>query len=207
VSGKKRGKQHLKKRKTPTRVAREVVNFYEYAWTLAKHADFLRQRAVEVGKLTQRVVDLAGRIRYVVEHDPNCLGIAAPQVGHSIRLIVLQHTDERVSVWFDPEIIPDTEGGKMREWEGCFSLPDERVYVERWLSVTLRGMWLDGQMHEERLAGKTARAAQHEVDHLDGVLIIDHGDAEPVKGDVIATGEKLAPLADADMIERAVARG
>lgn len=94
------------------------------------------------------------------------VGIAAPQVGMSSRLAVL--ADGTVLV--DPEII-ERSGEDHESVEGCLSLPGEQHVVRRARRVVFRYRDLDGRAHEETASGFEAAVVQHEVDHLDGVLI------------------------------------
>jgi peptide deformylase len=110
-------------------------------------------------------------------HEYSGVGLAAPQVHMSLRLFVaLLEEDEdsksEATVLANPEIIPNS---KTREdgWEGCLSIPDIRGRVRRFTDVTVKGFDRDGQGIELRLKKFPARVAQHETDHLDGVLFFD----------------------------------
>ena len=105
------------------------------------------------------------------------VGLAAPQVHEGLRLFVAlfdEDPDDRTgaSVLVNPEIAP---GSGVREdgWEGCLSIPDIRGLVPRFADITLRALDRDGRPLELRLKGFAARIAQHETDHLDGVLFFD----------------------------------
>ncbi len=112
-----------------------------------------------------------------VMYDEPGIGLAAPQVGVSVRLFVIdtewsqEDAEKNPSVILNPEI-SDREGEIIWE-EGCLSVPDYTADVERSAEITLRGMDLDGNPIEERAEGLRAVCIQHEVDHLDGVLFID----------------------------------
>ena len=112
-----------------------------------------------------------------VMYDEPGIGLAAPQVGVSVRLFVIdtewsqEGAEKNPSVILNPEI-SDREGEIIWE-EGCLSVPDYTADVERSAEITLRGMDLDGNPIEERAEGLRAVCIQHEVDHLDGVLFID----------------------------------
>ena len=110
-------------------------------------------------------------------HEYNGVGLAAPQVHMSLRLFVgllEEDADSKTmaTVIANPEIFPNS---KTREdgWEGCLSIPDIRGRVSRFTDVTLRGLDRDGRAIELRLEEFPARVAQHENDHLDGVLFFD----------------------------------
>ena len=101
------------------------------------------------------------------------IGLAAPQVGHGVRLFIVNHTgkpeDDRVYV--NP-VISDAEGEEASE-EGCLSLPGINVQVTRPKVAKIRAKDLAGNPIEQTETGYVARIWQHELDHLNGVLIID----------------------------------
>ena len=104
------------------------------------------------------------------------VGLAAPQIGLGLRLAVIDvstgKNPEARLVLANPEII-HTEG-EQREEEGCLSLPGHRGNVIRPLYVTVRAQDATGKTFEIRGEGLLARAFCHEIDHLDGVLFIQH---------------------------------
>lgn len=105
-------------------------------------------------------------------------GLAAPQVGFSLRMFVIDTgwkdgaADPLVAL--DPEIL-DLSAEQATAMEGCLSIPGPSVAVTRPAAVTLRWTGLDGIRRERRLSGIEAVCAQHEADHLDGRLIVDFG--------------------------------
>jgi peptide deformylase len=104
------------------------------------------------------------------------IGLAAPQIGKSLRLTVIDVTSgknpEAKLVCANPEIIHAE--GEQREEEGCLSVPGFRGYVMRPLYVTIRAQDASGKEFEMRSEGLLARAFCHEIDHLNGVLFITH---------------------------------
>ncbi|MCA3244272.1 MAG: peptide deformylase [Alphaproteobacteria bacterium] len=111
------------------------------------------------------------------------VGLAAPQVGQSLRVIVLDLGEElpdgkrnygikRPEVMFNPEIIARGAETATRQ-EGCLSLPGLWAEVERATEVTVRYLDQDGAVHEATASGLRAVVLQHEIDHLNGVLFID----------------------------------
>lgn len=123
------------------------------------------------GRLDQLVRDM---VETMIEGDG--IGLAAPQVGRSIRLIVLNGSvfdEEGASVYLNPEIVEESSSRTVYE-EGCLSLPDIRADVERAEAVLVRFTTLDGKVMEEEVDGLGARVFQHEIDHLNGKLFIDH---------------------------------
>jgi len=106
-------------------------------------------------------------------HDAGGVGLAAPQVGVSLRVVVIQIPDEEVITLINPEIVK--RSGRRRVDEGCLSIPGYRAEISRSLSVTVKGR--DRHGREVRIKGKDdllAQALEHEIDHINGVLYIDH---------------------------------
>jgi peptide deformylase len=104
------------------------------------------------------------------------IGLAAPQIGISKRLTVIdisfkKNPEEKI-VLINPEIID--RDGKQFEEEGCLSLPEIREKVRRAAQVKVRAQDVDGKWFEIEGEELLARAFQHEIDHLDGILFIDH---------------------------------
>ncbi len=110
-------------------------------------------------------------------YDSNGCGLAAPQVGVSKRIVVIDiaREDEEPSPMYlvNPEIIWKSEETEICE-EGCLSLPEMRAEVERPASVKIHYLDYDGRECELLAEDFLAVAAQHELDHLDGILYIDH---------------------------------
>lgn len=115
-------------------------------------------------------------------YDAPGIGLAAIQVGVPKRVLVidLQEKDEETGkvireprVFINPEIIAESEEMQVYS-EGCLSVPDQYADVQRPAVITAR--WLDeqGKAHEETLDGLLAICLQHEMDHLEGILFIDH---------------------------------
>jgi peptide deformylase len=105
------------------------------------------------------------------------VGLAAPQVHEGLRVFVAMLDEEpgeesEAIVVINPEIVPNapaTEEG----WEGCLSIPDIRGMVPRYTDITVKALDRSGKSVELKLKGFPARVAQHETDHLDGVLFFD----------------------------------
>jgi len=111
------------------------------------------------------------------------VGLAANQVGVSIRLVVLDpraKKDDKPIILINPVIV-ERESEEVAE-EGCLSLPKFYEYVKRAKKVLVNGINIEGEPFEMECEGFLARAVQHELDHLDGVLLIDH--LSPVKKDL-----------------------
>jgi len=117
-------------------------------------------------ELRQLVADMFDTMRAA-----DGVGLAAPQVGRRERLCVVEVGDVAVAL-FNPEII--AREGKIRWEEGCLSIPEVFGWVERSAYVKVRAMGVDGQMLEVEGRELLAVCIQHELDHLDGKLFIDH---------------------------------
>ena len=102
----------------------------------------------------------------------NGIGIAAPQIGVSKRIIVLD-LDGKFHVLINPEII-ETSQESEEILEGCLSIPGVDADITRKLRAHLRGVTLDEKTIDIEGEGLMARAIQHEIDHLNGVLFIDY---------------------------------
>ncbi|HXS12206.1 MAG TPA: peptide deformylase [Acidobacteriaceae bacterium] len=113
------------------------------------------------------------------------IGLAAPQIGVSRRITVIdvsfkERPNEKL-VLINPEIIE--REGKQFEEEGCLSLPEIREKVQRAARVKVRAQDVNGEFFEAEGDALLARAMQHEIDHLDGVLFIDR--LSPLKRDLV----------------------
>lgn len=102
----------------------------------------------------------------------NGVGIAAPQIGVSQRVIGFRHEDKLVMVC-NPVIVAVSEEMQFSD-EGCLSCPDETVAIRRHVGVAITGQSIDGEESLIKVTGFAARIIQHEIDHLNGKLILDH---------------------------------
>ncbi|MBX3356010.1 MAG: peptide deformylase [Phycisphaeraceae bacterium] len=137
-------------------------------------APVLRRKAMSVATVDDSIRALVEDM-FRVMRDEEGAGLAAPQVGESLRIFVTEaRPDEReeAGVYINP-IVEKAEGELDSMNEGCLSLPEIRGDIRRPLSVTLSWSDLDGVRHQRTHSGMLARVWQHECDHLDGVLIID----------------------------------
>jgi peptide deformylase len=132
----------------------------------------LRQRAKRVPQVDasiQRLIDdMIDSMR-----EASGVGLAAPQIGVSLRVIVIEVPDEEVVALVNPEIVK--RSGQRQLEEGCLSIPGYRAEVPRSLSVVVKG--IDRQGRPVRIKAKDdllAHALEHEIDHINGVLYIDH---------------------------------
>ncbi len=123
----------------------------------------------------QLAADLVDTMRV----SPGCVGLAAPQIGVSRRAFCVdvsnhpkaKDANHGLVVLFDPELVL-AHGGEVRR-EGCMSVPDWTANVRRAVRIVIRGTGPDGDEQVIETHGFEARAFQHELDHLDGRLILD----------------------------------
>jgi peptide deformylase len=137
----------------------------------------LKSRATPVDRfddsLRRQVARMAGLM-----NDALGVGLAAPQLGISQRLLVYRvGADAPVIALANPELEWESEDREVLE-EGCLSLPGIHVDVERSLHVRVRGKDEHGDDQRVEASGLEARVIQHEVDHLDGILILDRTSRE-----------------------------
>ncbi|MGG5885845.1 peptide deformylase [Falsiroseomonas sp. HC035] len=135
----------------------------------------LRAKARPVAPDDQRIADLSARMLATMYKAPG-IGLAAPQVGEMLRLVVLDLHENDIPapmVLVNPQVIASTDELAARE-EGCLSLPGQFAEVTRPARVKVRYQDLTGAKREIEGDGLLAACLQHEIDHLDGVLFVDH---------------------------------
>ncbi len=130
----------------------------------------LRKKASEIDKISKRLRELAKNMLETLYDAPG-VGLAAPQVGVSERLIVIDIGDGPIMV-VNPQII--SREGENKDVEGCLSIPGRNEYITRAQKVVVTGIDLTGRKIKKEASGLLARAFQHEIDHLDGILFIDY---------------------------------
>ena len=126
-------------------------------------------------------------------HDSLGIGLAATQVGRLRRLLVYRVADDGpVQALVNPEL---EWASKEQEWsaEGCLSLPRVHVDVERPIHVRVRAQDAEGETLLVEASGLEARVIQHEMDHLDGVLILDHAKRDQRREAMRTLREQLDP--------------
>ncbi|HBT96225.1 MAG TPA: peptide deformylase [Desulfobulbaceae bacterium] len=147
-----------------------IVKIYEFPDPVLRKAT----AAVETfdDELRQLAEDMA-----VTMFDAPGVGLAAPQIGESIKMIVVDHSrqEDNPGTWLalvNPEII--AAEGRQCGSEGCLSMPDLTSKVNRYHTVTVRYLDLHGEPREIVAEDRFAVVLQHEIDHLNGVLFLDH---------------------------------
>jgi peptide deformylase len=132
----------------------------------------LRQKAKRVRTIDNSVKKLIKDMTETMHADPGRVGLAAPQVGISLRVIVIGIPDEEDIVLINPEIV--RRSGERSVTEGCLSVPGYYGEIKRAESVTAKGRDPTGKEIRIKGNGLLAQALEHEIDHLNGVLYIDH---------------------------------
>ncbi|TVP62798.1 MAG: peptide deformylase [Nitriliruptor sp.] len=142
-------------------------------------ARVLKGIAGPVGEIGPRERALAQDLVDTMYDSPGCVGLAAPQLGVASRAFALDVSVMRkpppgnhgLVVLFDPELVLATGSDLKRE--GCMSVPDYTCDIRRATDVVVRGTTPDGGTRVIEATGFEARAFQHELDHLDGILVLD----------------------------------
>jgi peptide deformylase len=131
----------------------------------------LRLKAKRVSKIDGSIQRLIDDMVETMKQ-ANGVGLAAPQVGVSLRVIVLQMPGEEPMAVINPEIV--RHNGEQEVTEGCLSVPGYFGEIERSASVTVKGRDRQGKAIRIKGTGLMAEALEHEIDHLNGNLYIDH---------------------------------
>lgn len=140
-------------------------------------------KAVPVGIIDSSIQHLIDDMVETMYAAPG-IGLAAPQVGVSLRVMVVdvsaREKGSDLITLINPEIM--STQGEIEEEEGCLSVPDYKAQIKRADTVTVRGLNKEGKEIVVEGKGLLARALQHEVDHLNGTLIIDR--VSPIKREI-----------------------
>lgn len=141
----------------------------------------LRLKAKQVTKFDEELQTLIENMFETMRAAPG-VGLAAPQIGESVRLVVVEYTEDedenakpKKYVLVNPEIVKRSEE-TITDIEGCLSLPGLAGTVERHEAVTVKAKNRFGKPLKIEAEGWLARIFQHEIDHLDGVLYIDRAE-------------------------------
>ena len=134
---------------------------------------FLRMRAGDIAEIDESTSSLIEDMFEAMEEE-NGIGLAAPQIGVSRRVIVVSIDEKNFNrlALINPEIVHLSKQTDIME-EGCLSVPGVNADVRRPAEAVVRGITRSGRHVEIEAKGLLARVLQHEIDHLDGVLFID----------------------------------
>ena len=136
--------------------------------------EVLRKKAEPVAEVNDEIRKLADDMLETMI-DADGVGLAAPQVGLSLRMFVAMADDDVKRVFINPQIIKTSEEVADYE-EGCLSIPQVYESITRPVRVTVQALNEKGRPFTLEADGLLARIIQHEYDHLDGILYIDRGD-------------------------------
>ena len=132
----------------------------------------LREKAKKVRKIDDSVQKLIDDMVDTMRSAPG-VGLAAPQVGQSLRVVVIETPDDGLIALINPEVVKSS--GERRLMEGCLSVPGYQAEVTRSRNVTVKALNREGK--EIRIKAKDnllAQALEHEIDHINGILYIDY---------------------------------
>ncbi|MFP4640824.1 MAG: peptide deformylase [Dehalococcoidia bacterium] len=131
----------------------------------------LREKAKKISNIDGKIQKLIDDMIETMQQ-ANGVGLAAPQVGVSLRLAVLQMPGEEPFAIINPEIVK--RSGEQEVVEGCLSVPGYAGEIKRPASVTVKGLDRHGKSIRIKASDLLAEALEHEIDHLNGNLYIDH---------------------------------
>ncbi|MFC1912593.1 peptide deformylase [Chloroflexota bacterium] len=135
----------------------------------------LRQKSKTVSTIDKSVQRLIDDMMETMQQ-AHGVGLAAPQVGVSLRVIVLQMPEEEPQAVVNPKIVK--RSGVQEVLEGCLSFPGYHGEIKRSESVTIKGLDRQGKAIRIKGSGLRAQALEHELDHLNGMIYIDHLESE-----------------------------
>lgn len=156
----------------------------------------LRNKSKDVHKVSKKVHELVNDLLDTM-YAKNGVGLAAPQIGINYRVFVIDISkgDEPLNpqIFINPKIIK--KSGAVRSHEGCLSFPEAYTDVRRYSSVMVKALDLKGHpfVLEAKDGCLLAKAIQHEIDHLDGILFIDHS-INRFETETILSKNNLPPL-------------
>jgi len=131
----------------------------------------LRQKAKRVPTIDSSIQRLIDDMVETMQQ-ANGVGLAAPQVGVSLRVVVVQMPGEEPMAIINPKIVK--RAGEREVAEGCLSLPGYAGEIKRSVSVIVKGQNRQGKAIRLKTTGLMAEALEHELDHLNGILYVDH---------------------------------
>lgn len=146
----------------------------------------LRQKAQPISEITPEIIELAKNMRETM-HQASGIGLAAPQIGKSLAMVVIElkaESEDELSIPLLTLINPRITWKslqKINEVEACLSVPGLEGAVIRPSRVRVKALNLEGKTIEIKASGLLARVLQHEIDHLDGNLFIDYVKKNQIK--------------------------
>jgi peptide deformylase len=131
----------------------------------------LRKKTKRVSSIDKSVKKLIANMRETLHADAGRVGLAAPQVGVSLRITVIGFPEEEDIILINGEIV--RRKGKRLVSEGCLSIPGYVGQLYRAESVTVKGLDINGKAIRIKAEGLLSQALEHEIDHLNGILYVD----------------------------------
>ncbi len=131
----------------------------------------LRQKAKRVSAIDSSIQRLINDMVETMQQ-ANGVGLAAPQVGVSLRVVVIRMPGEEPITIINPKMVK--RAGEREVTEGCLSVPGYVGEIKRSISVTVKGQNRQGRAIRLKTTGLMAEALEHELDHLNGILYVDH---------------------------------
>jgi len=131
----------------------------------------LHQKAKRVRTISDSIQKLIDDMIETMRHAEGA-GLAAPQVGVPLQVVVIEALEEDVITLINPELVKSS--GEYEVTEGCLSLPGYKGELTRWESVTVKGRDRHGKQVRLKADGMLAHVLQHEIDHINGVVYVDH---------------------------------
>jgi len=147
----------------------------------------LRQKAKRVTKIDKSIHKLIDDMINTLRADPNRAGLAAPQVGVLLRIAVIEVPEQELITLINPEIVK-REGERIVQ-EGCLSVPGYFGEIKRAVTVKVKAQNRYGKQFRLKAQGLLAQALEQEIEHLDGVLYIDHVESPEKLFEIIKEGE------------------
>jgi peptide deformylase len=148
----------------------------------------LRQKAKKVTKIDKSVQKLIDDMIDTLRAEPNRAGLAAPQVGVPLRVAVIELPEQGLITLINPEIVKK-EGERIVQ-EGCLSIPGYFGEIKRAVTVKAKAQDRYGKQFRLKAQGLLAQALEQEIEHLDGVLYIDHLESREKLFEIIQEGEE-----------------
>jgi len=153
----------------------------------------LRQKAKKVARIDNSVQKLIDDMIDTLRAEPNRAGVAAPQVGVPLRVAVIELPEHGLITLINPEVIKK-EGERVVQ-EGCLSIPGYFGEIKRAVTVKVKAKDRDGKQFRLKAEGLLAQALEQEIEHLDGILYIDHLESkdklfEAAQGEEVAEDEE-----------------
>ncbi len=171
----------------------------------------LRQVGREVNKITKETKSIVNDLWYALSHSKiEGVGIAAPQIGVSERIFILREGKDRFQEYINPVITWSSEvktTGFTRKGdtflEGCLSIPNIYGVVIRPDSIEMEYLDLKGKKHRRKYKEPFSRYAQHELDHLNGILFTDHVISQKGKLYIVNEADELEEVSLESLMEQA----